>query len=488
MIVAILEVLDSTIVNISLPHMMGALGANSEQITWVLTAYIVASGIFIPLTGFLSQQLGRKNLLLISITGFLISSMLCGLATSLSMMIFFRILQGSFGASLIPLSQAILRDVFPIEEHGKAMAIWGIGIMAAPVLGPTIGGYIVEYSNWRWIFYLNVPFCLISLLLTCWVIKDNHRHPAKIDWTGLLLMATGIGTLQVFLDQGNNKGWFSSHFIILLCAVSAYTLATFIIRGLNKPDNVVKLSLFKDRHFSTATCLLGLYAGCLFSAMAVQPIQLEQLMGYPAVTAGLVMMPRGIMSAIGMGLAALLMKRYSSRAIITAGIVLTALGLYWQSLMILQIDPTTASLPGIFQGLGMGFFFTPLSAIALATLPFSENTNGSGLFSYGRMLGTSIGISLVSTFVTRHTQQNWHQLITHLQGNNHNLQHWLTLGQNNIHSPLTLYKLSTQVSNQANMISFNQLYYLLAMILCTMIPLVWLLQEPIPKSLEDTGL
>ena len=208
MMVAILEVLDSTIVNVALPSMMGTLGANVEEITWVLTSYIVSSAIFIPLTGFIERNIGRKNLLLINVSGFMVSSALCGMSTNLSAMIIFRILQGIFGAALIPLSQAILRDTFPLEEQGKAMAIWGIGILTAPVLGPALGGFIVENFNWRFIFYMNLPFCFLGIFLILLVIQDTQRKPQKIDWLGMGLMAIGIGGLQLMLDRGNQYNWF----------------------------------------------------------------------------------------------------------------------------------------------------------------------------------------------------------------------------------------------------------------------------------------
>ncbi|MCB1827473.1 MAG: DHA2 family efflux MFS transporter permease subunit, partial [Coxiellaceae bacterium] len=231
MLVAILEVLDSTIVNVALPNMMPALGANQEEITWVLTAYVVASAMMIPLTGFLNRRIGHRQLLMVNIIGFMVSSFLCGTAQSLTMMVMFRLFQGGFGAALIPLSQAILRETFPLEEQGKAMAIWGIGIMAAPVLGPTLGGFITQHASWRWVFYINAPICLFSLILTALVIKPTKPGNEKMDWFSVALMFTGIGAMQVVLDQGNTKGWFSSNFILALSIISVLTIVSFIWRN-----------------------------------------------------------------------------------------------------------------------------------------------------------------------------------------------------------------------------------------------------------------
>src|SRR3990167_4974573 len=245
MLVAILEVLDATIVNVALPNMMPSLNANQNQITWVLTSYVVAAAMMLPLTGFLSHRIGTKNVLLMDIIGFMASSFLCGTANSLDIMVFYRLLQGGFGAALIPLSQSILRQSFPLEEQGKAMAIWGLGIMAAPIFGPTIGGFILAHASWRWIFYLNMPFCLFGLIMTIIVIPPYEKKLQKIDLLGVALMFIGIGCLQIFLDQGNSNNWFHSNFILLMFTTSIFCIILFLLRTASHKNPVITLAIFK---------------------------------------------------------------------------------------------------------------------------------------------------------------------------------------------------------------------------------------------------
>ena len=271
MIVAIIEILDMTIVNVALPAMMGDLGANADQITWILTSYIVSSAIVMPLTGFFVTYFGRKKLLLTSITGFLLFSMLCGLSTSLTEIILFRIGQGMFGALLVPLSQYILNDAYPKKDRGKAMAIWGIGLMVAPILGPTVGGYITDAMSWRWIFYINVPVCIGAFFLATRFIKETVSEKKYIDWVGLLLLALGIGALQIFLDRGNTDNWFHSNSILILCFVWVCSFIIFIVRGINKPDNIINLKLFKSRNFTITVIMLSVSGIAIFGIIAVIP-------------------------------------------------------------------------------------------------------------------------------------------------------------------------------------------------------------------------
>ncbi|MCX7125861.1 MAG: DHA2 family efflux MFS transporter permease subunit, partial [Gammaproteobacteria bacterium] len=309
MLVAILEVLDSTIVNVALPNMMPSLNADQNQITWILTSYVVAAAMMLPLTGFLSNRLGTKKLLIVDITGFMVSSFLCGTANSLDIMVFYRLLQGAFGAALIPLSQAILRESFPLEEQGKAMSIWGLGIMAAPVCGPTLGGYIVAHASWRWIFYLNAPICLLGLIMTIIVIPDSEKSDQKIDYIGIILMFTGIGCLQILLDQGNSNNWFHSNFILLMTVISLFSTVLFIIRSASHKAPVITLSIFLDRNFTLCTILLSLFCGCLFGYVTLEPIMLENLFQYTPLIAGKTMISMGLASAVAMGFSSFLMNR-----------------------------------------------------------------------------------------------------------------------------------------------------------------------------------
>ncbi len=485
MLVAVMEVLDMTIVNVALPHMMGSLGANMDQITWVLTSYIVAAAIMMPLTGYLVSRLGRRRLLLINIIGFLVTSMLCGLSTSLYEIVSFRILQGVFGATLIPLSQYILRDTFPPDEQGKAMAIWGIGIMVAPVLGPTIGGYITEYLDWRWIFYVNLPVCIIALYMALKYIQETPRSKPITDWVGMFWMTLGIGSLQVFLDKGNEHNWFDSNGMLLLAVVCIVSLTTFIIRGLYYKHNIINLRLFKDRNFMSCTLMLSVFGISIFGIVAIQPLMLENLMHFPTSTTGLVMMPRGITAAIGMMFVAQMINRVDPRLFIALGIVLAAIGTYWMSLFTLDTGVNLIVITGAIQGLGMGLFFVPLSALALSTLKPKDTAEGSGLFSFGRSLGSSIGVSILGTIVTRETQVNWNYYGGKITHSSAALQKWLAAHHLTANSPMTAQLLGQELSRQATMVAFVDAYWITAISFLAMLPLVFVMQKP--KSLSAMG-
>lgn len=472
MMVAILEVLDSTIVNVALPNMMPALGANQEEITWVLTAYVVASAMMIPLTGFLNRRIGHRRLLLINITGFMISSFLCGTANSLTMMVAYRLAQGAFGAALIPLSQAILRETFPLEEQGKAMAIWGIGIMAAPVLGPTLGGFITEHADWRWVFYINTPICILSLILTALIVKPVEKGKEKIDLFGVALMFTGIGAMQVVLDQGNTKNWFSSNYILLLTVISIITIISFIWRNATSKNPVIYFPIFKDRNFTLSTLCLTLFAGLLFANITLQPIMMETLFGYTPMIAGITMSPSGLLSAVGMIVASQLMTRVNVRHLLVFATLLCSAGTFYMSSLDLQASQMNFIIVNMIMGTGLGLFMVPLSTYALATLNAKYITEGSGLFSYGRMIGASVGISIFSTLVSRLTQINWNQLGLHISTLNSNLRLWLQQSHMTLKNPATAAILQKKLLAQSNMIAFIDAYYVMGFAFLLLIPLV----------------
>lgn len=482
MTTAILEVLDSTIVNVALPHMMASLGANQDQITWVLTSYIVASAVMLPLTGFLANRLGRRTLMLINISGFMTASALAGASHSLGIMVVVRLLQGAFGAALIPMSQAILRDTFSRKDQSKAMAIWGMGIMAAPVLGPTLGGIITEHANWRWIFYINIPICILALILTAIFITQSKRIKQKVDITGLILMVIGVGSLQYVLDQGNQKDWFSSNIILLFAVISLLGILLFLIRSfMNKPP-LIKLSVFADRNFSLCTILLALFAGSVFSTLAIQPVMLEHLFNYPVITTGLVMSPMGLSSAVCMVIGSILMRRIQVKYLLTIAVMFAATASYLFSSYNLETSLNHFVIANMVMGAGLGFFMVPTSTYSLLTLPNQDISEGAGLFSYGRMLGTSIGISLISTLVSRETQINFHHLgglITHF---NRALPFWLAQHHLTLQDKTTPALLAQTVTAQANMQAFINAYHCILFVFILMIPFIWSLRHVEVKS------
>jgi len=487
MSVAVIEVLDMTIVNVALPNMMGALGANSDQITWILTSYIVSSAICMPLTGFLVTRFGRRRLLLINIVGFLLTSVLSGMSVNLMQIVIFRTLQGIFGATLVPISQYVLRDTFSKEEQGIAMAIWGVGIMAGPILGPTLGGYITEAFNWRWIFYINVPVCFAAFFMTLKFIEETPRKKQFVDWFGLGLLTFGIGTLQILLDRGNQENWFHSNTIIILSLISLYCLSYFVIRGIQYPKNIVNLTLFKDINFTTATIMLTFFCTTMFGFLALIPIMLENIMHYPVSTAGLVMAPRGIMCAVSMALSARLMNKFDNRLLILCGLLITAAGSYIMTTFNLKISEAYIVISGCVQGFGIGLFFVPISTIALSTLPADKTAEGSGLFSFGRSLGSSIGISLFSTILSRATQINWLRLGGHLTPSNPALKQWLFEHHLTLANPLTPKILSSTLSQQSTMVAFIDCYWLGTLLILSMIPLLFIMKKPeyIPNTPQN---
>jgi DHA2 family multidrug resistance protein len=484
MLVAVIEVLDMTIVNVALDHMMGALGATRDQVTWVLTSYIVSSAIVMPLTGFLVGVVGRKRLLLINIVGFMVTSALCGLSTSLFEMVIFRVLQGLFGASLIPISQYVLLDTFSKNEHGKAMAIWGIGVMVGPVLGPTLGGYITEIWNWRWIFYINVPVCVLAFFLTLEVIKETPRTKRRIDSVGLSLMVVGIGSLQIFLDRGQTDDWFEATHITLLLMLSIVSLTIFVIRGLRVQNNIINLHLFKDVNFAQSCLAMLLFVMGVFSLIALQPLMLQELMGYSPDVAGLVMGPRGISSALAMVFVAKFITKFDPRWLLSAGLSILIFTCYLMSNFTLGVSFEVMIMVSFLQGFGVGLFFVPISTLAFATLPPDQQAEGAGLFNFFRSLGTSIGISLVSTYLARASQTSWNNLAANFSVTDPNLQNWLRAKHLTLQDPEAIAHLAKELGRQSGMVAFVNAYWLIGMFFILALPLVIFLKPPKVRELK----
>ena len=486
MLAAILEVLDSTIVNVSLPHMMPALGANLEQITWVLTTYVVASAVMQPLTGFISRRLGERNLLLIGISGFMINSVMCGLSTSLSFMLFFRTLQGIFGAAMIPLSMSLLRQVYPPKDLGKAMTIWGLGVMAAPVCGPTLGGIITQYASWRWIFYINFPICIIALCLAYISVPKIKPRSEQIDWLAIGAMVIGVSCLQLFLDQGNSKDWLQSNLIVILATTSIIMISAFIYRSFTQKPPAVKLLLFSERNFSISTVSLLLYCGTQFSLLALEPMMLETLFGYTALQAGVTMITLGVVSALGMITSSILMPRINVKYLLVFGILCACTGSHYLASLTLNATQGQFFLANAIMGCGLGFFNIPLSTYALARLKKTDLTEASGLYNYGRMLGTSIGISIFGTILSRVTQRHWMQMGSHINRFNPNLRLWLIHAHQSLNNPKSLSLLQQQLHLQASFHSFIDVFWLISATQLIIIPLL-LLMKKVDLSAATSG-
>ena len=405
MLATVMNSLDTTIANVALPNMQGSVSASPEQITWVLTSYIVAAAIMTPLSGWLADRIGRKRMFLISIGGFTAASMLCGLATSLPEIVAFRVLQGVFGAALIPLSQAVLLDINPPEKHGQAMAIWGAGAILGPVLGPALGGYFTEYFSWRWCFFINLPVGILAFLGVLFFISGDRLAKAKrFDFLGFGMLTLFIAAFQMVLDRGPSQDWFQSKEIWTEAILAAVGLWVFVIHTLTTDHPFFDRALLRDRNFVTAS-VFGFFVGILlFSTMALLPPMMQTLMGYPVLTSGLISMPRGVGSFVAMFLVGRLIGKVDTRLILFVGLTISCAAL-WQMLNFdLSMTVWPFVISGVIQGLGVGLLFVPLSTLAFATVPPHLRPEGSGIYTLTRNLGSSVGISIMNALVVANTQ------------------------------------------------------------------------------------
>ena len=477
MLTTVMAIMDMTIVNVTLPHMMGALGATADQVTWVLTAYIVAEAVTIPLTGWLAARFGRRRVMLFGIVGFVLASAACGLSESLAQMVFFRLIQGVAGAPLIPLSQGVLVNIFPADQRGKAMAIWGIGVMLGPILGPTVGGLVTQHLDWRWVFYINLPVGLLNLAMVARFIDETPRREVGTDWLGALLMIIGIGSLQTLLDRGNQEGWWGSDFIVLLTVTAAVGLVLFTWRGLTAKRPIVDLRLFGDRNLALASLLMLVFGLALFGTIAIQPMLMEELLNYPVETTGLAMAPRGFGAAFGMLVIARLSGKVDARWIIATGMTVAGIATWIMSWYNLDISPGWIIWPGVLQGVGMGSIFVTLSTLAYATLPASETDAGAGLYNLARSVGSSIGVSIAATWYARFGQADWNQLGGHINPFNPALDQWLHVKGLTLSNPEAAVLLAHELSRQSSMLAFTQVFGLIALSFALMAPLLLLLKS-----------
>jgi DHA2 family multidrug resistance protein len=403
----LMQALDTTIANVALPYMQGSVSASQDQINWVLTSYIVAAAIMTPPTGFLSGRFGVKRVFVFSIAGFTIASMLCGLAQSLVQIVLFRILQGLCGAALVPLSQSVLLSIYPKERHGSAMALWGVAVMAGPILGPVLGGWLTANYSWRYVFYINLPIGILALLGMATFLPETKRDAAqKLDWFGFAALSIAIGALQVVLDRGEQLDWFSSGEIIIETIIAGSAFYLFLAHIFTADNPFVRPALFRDRNFS-AGVLFGVILGLTYYAsLALQPPYLQNLMDYPIVTAGLAMGPRGIGTMGAMMIVGRLVGRFDTRVLLAIGLGLTAWSFYAMTGWTPEVSQMTIIGVGIIQGIGLGFLFVPLSVVTLSTLPAERRTEGTALFTLTRNIGSSVGISVVGSLLTRNTQVN----------------------------------------------------------------------------------
>ncbi|HMJ10292.1 MAG TPA: DHA2 family efflux MFS transporter permease subunit, partial [Polyangiaceae bacterium] len=407
MFATFMEVLDTTVVNVSLPHIASSMAATTEEATWALTSYLVANAIVLPMTGWLAATFGRKRLLLLSITGFTISSFLCGAAPSLALLVIFRIIQGATGGALQPLSQAVLLESFEPEERGRAMGFWGLGIVVAPILGPVVGGWLTENYSWRWVFYINLPVGIASIIMTRLFVFDPpylRKESKGIDYWGMGMLVVGIGALQYVLDKGQQEDWFQSSSILVLSAVAAITLTALIVHQLLAKNPIIDLRIFKDRTYAVGVFLMTVVGFVLYGSLVLLPLMLQSLFKYSSLEAGKVMAPRGIGSLIMMPIVGYLTGHIDPRKLLACGLVLGGLTLLWLGQLNLHAGYWDIFWPQLLQGAGMALLFVPLTTVAMATVAPQRMGYATSMFNLMRNIGGSVGIAVTGTLLQRHRQ------------------------------------------------------------------------------------
>jgi DHA2 family multidrug resistance protein len=489
MLPTLIEIVDTSVVNVSLDNIRGSLSAGIDEATWIITSYLVSNAIVIPITAWLSRLFGRKNYLIFSIALFTFSSFMCGSAWNLQSLVFFRVLQGAGGGALQPLSQAILLETFPPQQHGMAMAIFGVGIMFGPIIGPLMGGWITDNWSWHWIFFINVPIGFISILMV-WLFILNppymERIKMKIDYWGLFLLAIGLGCLQVVLDKGQRDDWFSSHFIIFMSFISASALTLFILVEFYSEHPVINLRIFRNLSFTSGNLIMFFAFFNLFGSIVLLPIYLETLMGYTAFLAGLALGPGGIATMIAMPIAGNLVTKINPKAILAFGIAVAAYSVHMMSKFNLQADFNAIFWPRAVLGAGMGFLFIPLTTLTMSGIRKEEMGNATGMFNLLRNLGGSFGVAFVTTLLARRAQFHQFRLVEHLTPFSRNFQTIVP----HIQQSLQYQGFTSAVPNQGivgivynnllqqvAMLSFNDCFFILSIMMALVLPFVLLMKK-----------
>lgn len=478
MLATIMQALDTTIANVALPHMQGAMGATQDQISWVLTSYIVASAIAMPLTGFVAARIGRKRLFIYSVIGFTIASALCGAAQSLDQIILFRLLQGVFGASLVPLSQSVLLDTYPKEQHGSAMALWGVGVMVGPILGPSLGGWLTEYYNWRWVFYINIPFGALAWFgIAAYVKETAIEADRKFDLFGFTLIAFAIGSLQLFLDRGESQNWYSSMEIVIETGIAAITLYMFVVHMFTAKKPFLDPAMFTDRNFVVGITVGFMMGVVLLSTMALLPPFMQSLMGYPVLDIGFLLTPRGFGTMAGMLIVGRLARKVDLRYLMVIGTLLMIFSLWEMTLFTAEISSWDIVRTGIVQGLGLGLVFVPLSTTTFATLAPKFRTEGTALYSLIRNIGSSIGISVVTTYLAHRIQYNHATFAQYITTFSHPLHMAAEKGMYDVSTQAGLYAIDAEVNRQAALLGYLQDYRLMMFVCVVMLPMIFLFKK-----------
>ena len=479
---SIIQFLDSTIANVAIPHMQTSLGATPETVTWVLTSFIIASAVATPVTGWLADRVGSRNLFLAAVTGFILTSMLCGIATNLPEMVGFRIGQGILAAFIGPLSQTIMLDINPPSKHARAMAIWGMGVMVAPISGPVIGGWLTESYNWRWVFYINVPIGIVTLAVLWWLLPTRAIVRRRLDYTGFILFALGLAMLQLMLDRGQGEDWLNSTEIVLELGVAIAMLWMFLVHMATAKTPIFPRALLTNRSFVTALGFSALMGVVLIAISALLPPMLQNLFGYSVYDTGLLLAPRGVGVLISMIVASRMIGIVGPRVLIGTGFAIAAATLLHMTGWSLDMSMEEFVIIGLIQGMGMGLCFMPLNVIAFAAVPTEHRTDGAALLNLFRSVGGSAGISLITTMLARNIQTSHSDLAAHITPGSlpsidpSSADRLGSVGEG------ALMALDGMINKQAAMIAYLDDFWLLAILVACFVPLVLLMQPPKPGA------
>jgi MFS transporter, DHA2 family, multidrug resistance protein len=483
MMITVMQVLDTSITNVALPHMQGSLSAGVEEMAWVITSYLAANAVVIPATGFLTAYFGRRRFFLICTTIFTVSSFLSGIAPNLEFLVAMRVLQGLGGGPVIPMAQATMWEIFPLRQRGTAMAVWGVGIMMAPILGPTLGGWIVDSWSWRWIFYVNLPIGLIGFVMASVFLFDSphHRKPKHVDVLGIVLMVIGFGALQLAIDQGEKFEWFDSGYIVGLMVLAVCAIMAFLIRELTTPDPILDLSVFNERNFALASIIITLVAVAFTSSLLLLALYTQKMLGYDAWTSGLVLAPGGLGTMIALMFSGRLVARVDQRLMLLFGLSLNAFALLWMSNVTLGMDYWSLAAPRFVQGFGQGFIFPPLQTLALGLIQMHRLSNATAAFNVVRNVGGSVGVAMITTLLARRAQYHQSTLAGHVtqwspetterlrEWTAHFMQHGADTFTAERRATAMLYR---ELVGQAQVLTYGDEFWLLAIIFLVVLPLL----------------
>jgi DHA2 family multidrug resistance protein len=490
MFATFMEVLDTTVVNVSLPHIASSMAATTEEATWTLTSYLVANAIVLPMTGWLASTFGRKRLLMVSTAGFTISSFFCGVAPNLASLVVFRIIQGATGGALQPLSQAVLLESFKPEERGRAMGFWGLGIVVAPILGPVFGGWLTENYSWRWIFYINLPVGIVSLVMTSMFVFDPpylRRESGGINYWGIGMLVVGIGALQYVLDKGQQDDWFASTSIVVLSVVAAVALVALVLHQLRARDPIVDLRLFRDRTYATGVFLMTVLGFVLYGSLVLLPVMLQTLFNYSSLEAGKAMAPRGVGSMLMMPIVGYLTAHVDPRKMLAMGLAIGGVTLLWLGQLNLDAGYWDIFWPQFLQGAGLALLFVPLTTVSMATIARERMGYATSMFNLMRNVGGSVGIAITGTMVQRQRQAIGVTLGAHVSAYDPVTQSMfeqikngmIAAGSDAVTATQRAYVvLHGMLAQQASMVSFVMLFRWLGAIFLLMLPLVLLMKRP----------